>query len=194
MKNELLFEIGTEGGDISIYRDKKENEIVYSYHQNETDFSEEMGDISTRLEFSSFLEAFNKINRFPWYCFSLSSIHPEFKDVVINELLLVLNALDEKEIHNFSSKDSFEKVLNVRFLLDEKKVFTGLYEIDAHAILLNDLKQSITSLNTEGKIEIRYNSILIKDREDKIEFILPSDKFVIETKAIIESKFTWSIE
>ena len=36
-----------------------------------------------------------------------------------------------------------------------------------------------------------YNSILIKDEEGKIEFILPSDKFLIETRAITELKMIW---
>ena len=84
--------------------------------------------------------------------------------------------------------------MKTSFQLEKKQLFTGLYEIEATPIVelvSNSKKIPLKGFNIEGQVEVLYNSILIKDEEGKIEFILPSDKFFIETRAITELKMMW---
>jgi hypothetical protein len=195
MKKEIVFEIGGEGGSIAIYREERKDKTVYIYDHNETDFSESGLDIAYTNEFNSFEEAFDKLDRqYPWHVLYLDKIDAPYKRLVIDKLIIKLNSPDNVFKNEFYSQVQFERQLNTSFQLEKKQVFTGLYEIDATPIVeLNSNNKNIPlkGFNIEGQIEVLYNSILIKDKEGKIEFILPSDKFFIETRAITELKMMW---
>ena len=195
MKKEIVFEIGGEGGSIAIHREERKDKTVYIYDHNETDFSNSGLDVAYTNEFNSFEEAFDKLARqYPWHILYLVKIDESYRRLVIDKLLTKLNSLNEKEIQCFDCQHQFERQLNTSFQLEKKHVFTGLYEIDATPIVelvSNSKKIPLKGFNIEGQVEVLYNSILIKDEEGKIEFILPSDKFFIETRAITELKMMW---
>jgi len=195
MKKEIVFEIGGEGGSIAIHREERKDKTVYIYDHNETDFSESGLDIAYTNEFNSFEEAFDKLDRqYPWHILYLEKIDAPYIRLVIDKLLIKLNSPDNVFKNEFYSQHQFERQLNTRFQLEKKHVFTGLYEIDATPIVelvSNSKKIPLKGFNIEGQVEVLYNSILIKDEEGKIEFILPSDKFFIETRAITELKMMW---
>ena len=195
MKKEVVFEIGGEGGSIAIYREERKDKTVYIYDHNETDFSESGLDVAYTNEFNSFEEAFDKLDRqYPWHILYLEKIDEPYIRLVIDKLLIKLNSPDNVFKNEFYSQHQFERQLNTRFQLDKKQVFSGLYEIDATPIVeLNSNNKNIPlkGFNIEGQVEVLYNSILIKDEEGKIEFILPSDKFFIESRAITELKMMW---
>ena len=195
MKKEVVFEIGGEGGSIVIYREERKDKTVYIYDHNETDFSESGLDVAYTNEFNSFEEAFDKLDRqYPWHILYLEKIDAPYIRLVIDKLLIKLNSPDNVFKNEFYSQHQFERQLNTRFQLEKKHVFTGLYEIDATPIVelvSNSKKIPLKGFNIEGQVEVLYNSILIKDEEGKIEFILPSDKFFIETRAITELKMMW---
>ena len=195
MKKEIVFEIGGEGGSIAIHREERKDKTVYIYDHNETDFSESGLDIAYTNEFNSFEEAFDKLDRqYPWHILYLEKIDAPYIRLVIDKLLIKLNSPDNVFKNEFYSQHQFERQLNTRFQLEKKHVFTGLYQIDATPIVelvSNSKKIPLKGFNIEGQVEVLYNSILIKDEEGKIEFILPSDKFFIETRAITELKMMW---
>ena len=195
MKKEVVFEIGGEGGSIVIYREERKDKTVYIYDHNETDFSESGLDIAYTNEFNSFEEAFDKLDRqYPWHILYLEKIDAPYIRLVIDKLLIKLNSPDNVFKNEFYSQHQFERQLNTSFQLEKKHVFTGLYQIDATPIVelvSNSKKIPLKGFNIEGQVEVLYNSILIKDEEGKIEFILPSDKFFIETRAITELKMMW---
>ena len=195
MKKEIVFEIGGEGGSIAIHREERKDKTVYIYDHNETDFSESGLDIAYTNEFNSFEEAFDKLDRqYPWHILYLEKIDAPYIRLVIDKLLIKLNSPDNVFKNEFYSQHQFERQLNTSFQLEKKHVFTGLYQIDATPIVelvSNSKKIPLKGFNIEGQVEVLYNSILIKDEEGKIEFILPSDKFFIETRAITELKMIW---
>jgi len=195
MKKEIVFEIGGEGGSIAIHREERKDKTVYIYDHNETDFSESGLDIAYTNEFNSFEEAFDKLDRqYPWHILYLEKIDAPYIRLVIDKLLIKLNSPDNVFKNEFYSQHQFERQLNTSFQLEKKHVFTGLYQIDATPIVelvSNSKKIPLKGFNIEGQVEVLYNSILIKDEEGKIEFILPSDKFFIETRAITELKMMW---
>jgi len=195
MKKEVVFEIGGEGGSIVIYREERKDKTVYIYDHNETDFSESGLDVAYTNEFNSFEEAFDKLDRqYPWHILYLEKIDAPYIRLVIDKLLIKLNSPDNVFKNEFYSQHQFERQLNTSFQLEKKHVFTGLYQIDATPIVelvSNSKKIPLKGFNIEGQVEVLYNSILIKDEEGKIEFILPSDKFFIETRAITELKMMW---
>ena len=41
---------------------------------------------------------------------------------------------------------------------------------------------------------VQFSSIIIKDENDKIEFFIPNDKYVIETRVVFETRRTWMLK
>jgi len=219
MKKECVFEIGGEGGSIAIHRVKEKEGYIYIFNHNETDFSDSGLDVNYSNELSSFEQAFKKLRtawRW-WYILSLQEVHKDYKSIVSIEYLKELNNVNNKN-HNFSNSiTEFENILGVNFNQDKETVFTGLYDIivkpltkiteydyeniNGISILKGirevwseiGLNQKQYGFETEGVIEIVNNSIVIKDKEGKIEFILSSDKYFVETRAISETIISWKV-
>jgi len=83
--DECVFKIGGEGGSISIYRILNGNSPVFRYHHHEFDPLGELDDlqINEEITFSSFEEAFEKIDVKPYWPFLYPvSIHDDYKDYV----------------------------------------------------------------------------------------------------------------
>lgn len=194
---ELLVEFSGEGGSLSIYRFITKKGTYYLSNVSETDFSGEIGD----LDFSEFARTFEGamypfFDNYPIHCLYPTVVHPEVIPIFKDAFLNYLNNLDEKEKMFFPAQNKYEKVLNCRFELDKSSRFNGLYEIDVTPLFESVAgidKSPIYRFGTEGQVEIQYNSILIKDAEGKLEFILPADKYVVETRAIYETVISWVI-
>lgn len=198
MKKELVFEIGADGGGITIYRIEKNSKTSYVFNLNEIDFSDEIGDQHQKDVYSTFEEAFNRIKyQYPWHLLYPIVIADKYKKIIADELVNKLNSLPfdlyQKE---FYSRE-YDDLLETNFIMDEESHFTGLYKIKVYPIVelnMSSAKCPLMHLNTEGKIEVNYNSIVIKDKNDKILYILPSDKYAIETFAIDQITRIWKID
>ena len=198
MKQECIFEIGGEGGSIAIYREKRKTGTVYIYNHNETDFSDEGMNIAIKNEYSTFEAAMYKLSeKIPWYCLYLVNVHEDYKQVVSVALINKLNALSEHEIGEFGSyeKTQFEKMLGVRFELDKQNVFIGVYDLTIKPIeeSLSHSSNVFKELNIVGNVEIQYNSLIIKDENNQMAFIFPSDKFMVELLPVIKTECLWKI-
>ncbi len=198
MKQECIFEIGGEGGSIVIYREKRKTGTVYIYNHNETDFSDEGMNIAIKNEYSTFEAAIDKLSeKLPWYCLYLVNVHADYKQEVSVALINKLNALSEHEKGEFEtySKSQFEKMLGVRFELDKQNVFIGVYDLTIKPIeeSLSHSSNLFKELNIVGNVEIQYNSLIIKDENNQMAFIFPSDKFMVELLPVIKTECLWKI-
>ncbi len=198
MKQECIFEIGGEGGSIAIYREKRKTGTVYIYNHNETDFSDEGMNIAIKNEYSTFEAAIDKLSeKIPWYCLYLVNVHADYKQVVSIALINKLNALSDLEKGEFEtySKSQFEKMLGVRFELDKQNVFIGVYDLTIKPIeeSLSHSSNLFKELNIVGNVEIQYNSLIIKDENNQMAFIFPSDKFMVELLPVNKTECLWKI-
>lgn len=104
-KPEIVFEILAEGGGLKIEREITKSGEKFMYKHNEMDFSDEDLGVHKNFEFISFKEAFQEINKYSWYQFSIYTLHPDFKEFVLNQLI---DRLNRDSIH----PDSLENIIN----------------------------------------------------------------------------------
>ena len=117
-KSEIVFEIGGEGGSISIIRKQIKSKFEFIYKHNEYDFLDEDLSINTETQFENFELAFHTINnKYRIYFLHLSRVHNDYKDYVSDELVNKLNDHDLK-LEDFQNQDNFEHKLNVKFVFD----------------------------------------------------------------------------
>ena len=117
-KSEIVFEIGGEGGSISIIRKQIKSKFEFIYKHNEYDFLDEDLSINTESQFENFELAFQTINnKYRIYFLHLSRVHNDYKDYVSDELVNKLNDHDLK-LEDFQNQDNFEHKLNVKFEFD----------------------------------------------------------------------------
>jgi hypothetical protein len=117
-KSEIIFEIGGEGGSISIIRKQIKSKFEFIYKHNEYDFLDEDLYINSESQFENFELAFQTINnKYKIYFLYLLGIHNDYKDYVSDEFVNKLNANNMK-CEDFKNKDDFEQKLNVKFVFD----------------------------------------------------------------------------
>ncbi len=117
-KREIVFEIGGEGGSISIIRKQIKSKFEFIYKHNEYDFLDEDLSINIESQFENFELAFQTINnKYRIYFLHLSRVHNDYKDYVSDELVNKLNDHDLK-LEDFQNQDNFEHKLNVKFVFD----------------------------------------------------------------------------
>jgi hypothetical protein len=198
MKQQCIFEIGSEGGSLAIYRVNRRSETIYIYSHQEIDFSDEGMDISFKHEYSNFKEAFEKhIQLYPWWSLSILHIDEEYKLLVAEELVKKLNTLSDYEVGDFLCyyKMSFENLLGISIEQDKQNVFTNIYDLTIKPIdeSVSYAPTLFKELNIVGNVEIQYNSLIIKDVNDKTAFILPSDKYMVELVPRYETRCVWKV-
>lgn len=117
-KSEIVFEIGGEGGSISIIRKQTKSKFEFIYKHNEYDFLDEEMSINTESQFENFELAFQTINnKYKVYFLYLYRIHNDYKDYVSDELVKRLNN-NSLKLEDFQNQDNFEQKLNVKFVFD----------------------------------------------------------------------------
>lgn len=91
MKKEAIFEIGGEGGSISISRVRTEENEYFFYHHTEFDPLDEDPDLCVEKEytFDSFKEAFHLIDsKYPWHKLYIRTLHEDYKEYVKGRRML----------------------------------------------------------------------------------------------------------
>lgn len=92
MNKEILFEIGGEGGSISISRKTDGNIVKYLYHHNEFDPIDDETLINVETEYDSFEEPFQIINlQYSWYNLYIQVVHEDYRGYIIQNLIGKLN-------------------------------------------------------------------------------------------------------
>ncbi len=132
MKNqyETVFEILAEGGGLSIIRICDSSGDKFIYHHNEFDPADEGMGVSEKGEYDNFEQPFQIINsKYPWYFLHLETVHPDYRDFVISELVKKLNENQVPQEQMEYSKERIEKVLGLKLDFGAVPVQNGLQNI-----------------------------------------------------------------
>lgn len=171
-----VFEVGTEGGGLTIWRTEENGEHLFLYNHNEFDPTDSGLDINKTDTFKSFRRAFKFIhNRYEWHNHHLLHIHEEYKNYVIKKLLEKLNASDFN-YWNKSQKSQIEEKFHGKFLCDNKDTdlkqrwifIPGLGSGRTNQILLDELIEAALSIDPKIKsyfITYPYFINFFKDKE-----------------------------
>jgi hypothetical protein len=133
---EIVFEIGGEGGGIEIIRVRSKSGEKFIYYHNEFDPTEEGNGVNFKNEYSSFEEPFQLlISRYEWYRLQILTVHEDYRQYVIEELVRSLNdksvSLNEHYEYTISKFEHSLKIkLNFSRNDDTKKVNWSYSEAD----------------------------------------------------------------
>ena len=91
VKPETVFEVGAEGGGLTIFRQRNGSIEKFTLNHNECYPTDEVPCIGIKKEYETFKQAFQYIERFPWYGLYIVYVHKDFRDFIIerlNEMLI----------------------------------------------------------------------------------------------------------
>jgi hypothetical protein len=121
VQKETIFEIGGEGGGISIYRLRSKLGEKYIYHHSEFDPTEEGPGVNFKHQYATFEEPFQLIiNRYSWYTLHMMKVHEDIRNYVIEELIKDLNSKCVTPEDLRFSKYNLERSLKIRLIYRKK--------------------------------------------------------------------------
>lgn len=158
MIKEKVFEVGSEGGGLTIWRTKENGEYRFLYNHNEFDPTDSGLDINKKKEYKSFRRAFKLIhNRYEWHNLYLEHIDEKYKNYVLKKLLEKLNTSDFNYWDDFQ-KSRIEKKFRGKFYHDngtdlKQRWFfiPGLGSDQTNQILLEELIEAALSIDPKIK-------------------------------------------
>ena len=122
MKTEKVFEIGGEGGGISIIREKDKSEEKFIYHHSEFDPTNEGLDVNKSDEYINFDEPFQLINnKYRWYLLYIETVHEDFRNYIIDKLIDKLNENSISPDYLNNSKNQLEHILKIELKFEVNK-------------------------------------------------------------------------
>lgn len=124
---ETVFEILAEGGSLTIERKRNRKGEKFIYHHNEMDLTDEGLDVNEKGEYENFDQPFQLINsKYPWFRLHLTTLHEDFRDYVLYELIIALNKQGVTPDELRYSKQDLEKSLNAKLEFGNPPVTNGL--------------------------------------------------------------------
>lgn len=127
---EIVFEILAEGGSLTIKRKRNRNGEKFIYHHNEMDLTDEGLEVNEKGEYENFDQPFQLINyKYPWFRLHLTTLHEDFRDYVLSELIIALNKQGVTPDELQYSKQDLEKSLNAKLEFGNLPVRKGLQNI-----------------------------------------------------------------
>lgn len=110
MQKEIVFEIGGEGGSITILREGTR----FIYEHNEFDPMEEEPPVNIIKEYPSFEKAFERIHQtYPWHMLYLQTVHANFRSFICHRLIEKLNSKSVSPQQFEYNQNRIEKKLNI---------------------------------------------------------------------------------
>jgi len=133
MITKKVFELRGEGGGICIYRQKTKTEEQFLYNHSEFDPTEEGLDINENDEYQNFEKPFQLINnKYPWYKLHIETVHNDYRNYVIDNLIEKLNEKSIRPDYLGYSKKKLEHILKIELecKLNNNKVIWSYTKID----------------------------------------------------------------
>lgn len=217
---ETVFEIGAEGGSLTIERKRSRTGEKFIYHHNEIDLTDEGLGINKKAEYKTFDEPFQLINsKYPWFRLHLSTVHEDFRSYVLDELIKALNnqGMTPGEL-KYSQKDLEEKLgtkLNFgnmpiksgfqNIIIEFYNGTTTEYEYANHSgeyysdsVRSDDLKVYKKTENLDwkiikckGTIQISGSTVIINNEHNQPTHIFNSEKAFVTTEPILSNSKGW---
>jgi len=114
MVTEKVFEIFGEGGGICINRQKNKTDEKFIYEHSEFDPTDEGLDIDRKDVYLSFEKPFQLINnRYPWYMLHIETVHKDYRNYIIDNLIEKLNEKSINPDYLNYSKMKLEHILKI---------------------------------------------------------------------------------
>lgn len=133
--SEIVFQILAEGGSLAIERICEKHIPRFIYHHGEIDLIDEETNINRQIDFDSFEEPFQIINRkYPWYHLCVERVHPDYRDYVVEELVKMLNLNRVNPESLEFAKEYLEQALKVQLVFGFAPVKSGLKEIKIESL------------------------------------------------------------
>jgi hypothetical protein len=127
---ETVFEVLSEGGELTIKRKKDPYGEVFFYQHDEVDFSGEGNGVSTMKTFYTFEDPFYLIHsKYPWHLMHMGIVHDDFREFVLKELLAKLQSCKVGIEQLEYTKESLEDALGITLQYGRKPLDNGLQEI-----------------------------------------------------------------
>jgi hypothetical protein len=96
----------------------------------EMDLTDEGLDVNEKGEYESFDQPFQLINsKYPWFMLHLKTLHQDYRDYVLSELIIALNKQGITPDELRYSKQDLEKLLNVKLVFGNLPLRNGLQKI-----------------------------------------------------------------
>lgn len=166
----------------------------------------------------SFYDAFDEFNeRFPWHCFQPQVIDRDFSEYVAD--LLVERVNDSGRPFHSPSRRQFEDVLGIHLKTRNVEVKTGVFSIDVDKInketqyhyqeFVDSYAQEIgqkfqlestteswetfasESFEFVGTLRISGNSVLLKDSDGDIRYVLPAAQYKFTATPLTYTAQQW---
>ena len=199
---------------------EKENEVGFDYFLEFTPISNELEKIATDQNqmHDSFYGAFDELNeRFPWHDFQPVDIDEDFSEYVADLLVEKIN--DSNRLFRNAQKKEFEEILGIHLKTREVEIKTGIFSIDVESLnkvtdydyqefvdsYAQEIGQKFKLLSTVerwetfnaesfefvGNIEIAGNSVILKDSDGDVRYILAADKYKFTVDPLTYSAEKW---
>lgn len=124
---ERVFEILAEGGGLKIERNRNRSGEKFIYHHNEMDLTNERHGINKKGEFENFEQPFQLINsKYPWFLLHLMTLHDDFREYVLSELIITLNKKGVKPEDLVHVKENLEKTLKTKLEFGDNQIWTAI--------------------------------------------------------------------
>jgi hypothetical protein len=113
MTTETVFEVLAEGGGLRIGRRRTQNGDKFLFNHCEFDPTDEGHDVNKEGEYDSFEKAFQRIAGYRWYSLHLETIHEDFTDYLIENMMEKLNTELVSPDYLDYSKNDIERVFKI---------------------------------------------------------------------------------
>jgi len=125
MKNEIVFEVGGEGGRICIFRQQTDNGVEFLYDHKEFDPTYEGLDVNKVIQFNNFEEPFHLLNnKYNWHLLYIVQIHADYKAFVSSKLIDKLNMKGITPIRLEYKRGQIENVLQIKLDFNADNIWT----------------------------------------------------------------------
>lgn len=214
---EKVFEIGLEGGGVSIFRERGRFGEKFVYCHNEMDMTDEGLDVNEKKEFDDFEDTFKLIDEsYPsWFSWYFLFVHEEYRGFVARRLVDKLNKFG----HGPNDVSNLEDVLNIKLEFGNYPLRNGLQEIEikyhnginidyeygnySGEYYTNDVRSDVLKMSKaienidwkiykcKGKIDFSGSTVIIKDEFNQPKYVFSSDKAFITAKPILSQDKGW---
>lgn len=154
-KPEVVFEVLGEGGCLSISRIIENGVTRFTTNHHENDFSDEGLDVKKEIGNSSFEEAFQYINKYPWHLLHIQVIHNDYRDFILKQLFERLKDVHKPDNYLVRSLHRIETLLAISIYKNQSGIWC-YSDIDPRAIT-KWKKSNISFENYQHYIQVKKN-------------------------------------
>lgn len=161
-KSEHVIYILAEGGGLSISRITIDEQHRFLTSHQEYDFSDEGLDVNKEIGYSSFEEAFQYIDKYPWHMLHLEIVHKDYRGFILNRLI------DRLGKEAYKPND----YLNRKLRHIEDLLFASIFKTQSGQWYYSDTDPSAATQWKKSNISFENYQNYIKTKQNRFELTL----------------------